>query len=62
MSKLRSQEGKTADSIVQFPPLTIRRFTLLLSTNNRKQVNHQNNNYLLIVLLLFTPKITSPNH
>ena len=25
--KLRRQEGKTADSIVQFPPLTIRRFT-----------------------------------
>lgn len=26
--KPRCQEGKTADSIVQFPPLTIRRFTL----------------------------------
>ena len=27
LDKLRSQEGGTADFIVQFPPLTIRRFT-----------------------------------
>jgi len=31
--KLRSQEGKTADFIVQFPPLTIRRFTLPSSSS-----------------------------
>lgn len=31
--KLRRQEGKTADSIVQFPTLTIRRFTAGVTPN-----------------------------
>ena len=36
--KLRSQEGKTADFIVQFPQLTIRRFTIVSEKCSEKQM------------------------
>ncbi len=48
--KLRSQEGKTADFIVQFPPLTIRYFTfykyLMVPVTFYFGLSHQMGGYL----------------
>lgn len=61
--KLRRQEGKTADSIVQFPPLTIRRFTIYLFQNFLENIPYKHHSYagvtfkFLMLNLPFSPSM-----